>query len=320
MGLDLLKRAEKGGKLSGTEHDTNFTAIENAVNAAGYLTQTGTGAIERTGLQRADDLPLLTDYNGKLDGATDDRTNLDNALTAKSHITARRGAILINSNYTIASGKSLLLLPGSTLKPASGVTVTVNGTLFHFGSYNSGAGSVTAGTGTIADLTAGGGGISDPELLAIAGLTSAANKGIYFTGSGAAATYDLSSFARTILDDADGPGVRGTIGAPPLSAYVFYQVPSLANGTFNVLRRPGFGFTINKLVTKLSAGTATINARIGTTSITSLSAVGATTTETETTATGANTFAATDLLNFVVTSASGTGDLDIGFQVTRAQS
>ncbi len=51
----------------------------------------------------------------------------------------------------------------------------------------------------------------DTDLVAIAGLTSAADKGIQFTGAGTAGTYDLTTFAKTILDDANEAAFKATV-------------------------------------------------------------------------------------------------------------
>lgn len=52
----------------------------------------------------------------------------------------------------------------------------------------------------------------DAELAALAALTSAADKGIQFTGSGSAATYDLTAAGKALLDDADAAAQRVTMG------------------------------------------------------------------------------------------------------------
>lgn len=62
----------------------------------------------------------------------------------------------------------------------------------------------------------------DAELAAIAGLTSAANKGIQFTGSGTAATYDLTTAGKDLLDDANAAAQLVTLGLTATAAELNY--------------------------------------------------------------------------------------------------
>jgi hypothetical protein len=77
----------------------------------------------------------------------------------------------------------------------------------------------------------------DADLQAIAGLTSAADKGIQFTGSGTAGTYDLTTAGKALLDDASASAQRTTLGLGTIATQDASNV-SISGGSVTGLGEP----------------------------------------------------------------------------------
>ena len=138
-----------------------------------------------------------------------------------------------DGNFIVGNGTKFITESGSTARNSLG--------LGSIATQNSNNISVTGGSITnITDLAVGDGGTGsstasgarsnlglaigsdvqayDAELAAVAGLTSAADKGIQFTGSGSAATYDLTSAGKALLDDANAAAQLVTLGLSATAA------------------------------------------------------------------------------------------------------
>jgi len=170
----------------------------------------------------------------------------------------------------------------------------------------------------------------DADLTAIAGLTSAADKGIQFTGSGSAGVYDLTAAGKALLDDADAAAQRTTLGlgtaatsaTGDFAAAAHNQsATTITSGTLAVARG-GTGVTSLPMVTIPGAADAAA-ARV----VLGVTNVGSYTGQIETAADKTYTIdpgAATDrtITGFYIKTASGTvtATLKVGTAVVKAAS
>jgi len=87
--------------------------------------QSGTGATPRTVQDKLRDFVGVTDFGGAADGTTDNSGAVTAAQATGRNVVFQSGVHKFNSNVTI---RDPIILRGATLKPASGVTLTIAGT------------------------------------------------------------------------------------------------------------------------------------------------------------------------------------------------
>jgi len=234
-----------GNVIFGNIEGTITTATQNSITTMTGLTTTGTIG---TGVWEATDVGVAHGGTGA-SNAADARTNLgvaigsdvqayDAALDDISGLAVTDGNIIVGdgTNWVAESGATARASLGLTigtdvqaydaeLAALAGLTSAADALPYFTGSGTAGVTTLTSFARSILDdadeatfkatvnLEIGTDVQAyDAELAAIAGLTSAADKGIQFTGSGTAATYDLTAAGKALLDDADAAAQRTTLG------------------------------------------------------------------------------------------------------------
>ena len=209
-----------------------ITNAKVATSAAIAATKIHDGSVSNTEFGYLDGVTsaIQTQINSKQATITGGATTI-----VSSDLTASRAAIS-NSSGKIAvstvTDTELGYVSGvtSAIQTQLGTKLTASNNLSDVSSTSSARTNLGLAIGTNVQAY-------DAELAAIAGLTSAADKGIQFTGSGTAGTYDLTTAGKALLDDVDASAQRTTLGLGTIATQNANNV-ALTGGTITGLGDP----------------------------------------------------------------------------------
>jgi hypothetical protein len=212
-----------------------ITNAKVATAAAIDATKIGGGAVSNTEFSYLDGVTsaIQTQLNAKQATITGAATTI-----VSSDLTASRAAIS-NSSGKIAvstvTDTELGYVSGvtSAIQTQLGTKLTASNNLSDVSSTSTARTNLGLAIGTNVQAY-------DAELAAIAGLTSAADKGIQFTGSGTAAVFDLTTAGKALIDDADASTQRTTLGLGTISTQNANNV-AVTGGTITGLTSPSAG-------------------------------------------------------------------------------
>jgi hypothetical protein len=223
---EVVVSASNGSVTVGLASDVT---IANNLTVGGNLTVNGTLTSINSTTVTVDDKnielastasPTDSTANGAgltVKGSTDKTFNWVNTTTAWT-----------SSEYLdLAAGKAYMVDGSVVLSNTTLGSGVVNSSLTSVGTISTGtwnAGTIAIAYGGTGATTAANARVNlgieigvdvqayDPELAALAGLSSAADKLPYFTGANTAALTTLTSFGRSLIDDADAATARATLG------------------------------------------------------------------------------------------------------------
>ena len=201
----ITLRATKGSPLTNNEVDANFNNLNTELGTK-FAAADFTGANILTQIKTVDGALSGLDAD-TVDGATTATANTANTIVLRDgsgNFTA--GTITADTNFVTTGNATFSGKAAITSGTISGITdlaITEGGT----GASTASQARTNLGLAIGTDVQA-----YDAQLTALGGVTAAADKVPYFTGSTTADVMTVTSTARSLLDDTSTSAMRATLG------------------------------------------------------------------------------------------------------------